>query len=666
MRHRILLLLTLCVVTMTCNESSDSGFAPTGAKGTTDEFGQKIYVDEECGGTDDPHYGDGLQNAMYRDGAVYDSALWLVDGSHVWRADLRTPANPDDLSGGVPTPRIVHDFVGHANAVTAGDDFVAVALVERGVAVYPRGKVADAVYLREAHHAVDVAARGSLLAVGDLKAGVLVYDLGNPYNPLPLYSAAVTGTVVGVEWDRTDAHNLYYAACSRVGRFEFEAGYGAARWASSGLLEHRNAKDIAASGRSVFVANNGMGLWFFNADLHKWMQRNNDDPNFYANSVALGYENVYLAAGNLQLIAFSYEGMQQRSVPRDPIGVMVDGPIVYGFGNFREVGERTVLRSSTIESAGVAAFERGGPRLVEPYFLQPATAATDSGVVTRASIFFDGEHRVYERAPTESAWRRLPDFRFFGNAGTYTVDVTSDATIRVYALGASQPAYEVDMGIEAPEVYERLWDIRTFENGFAYSYDSFGSVRVTTAYGIKELGLHEKTLQSSSTRQVDYVRLEPEVLQLSGNLVDSVVDESEPINRIFFGMREHADCATAWFSRQFDAMSVENEPNSPAGTYFLACTDQTTGWIRTGGIIDVLPVSDGYMLLQDIRRSNAAAVVFVDRDLHETQRWVHMGRPSGFTLEDPYVRLWFADGHSFRFDPDGPLEKLDAFEPIIR
>lgn len=666
MRYRRLLVLTLCVA-VNCEDSGDSGFAPTGAKGTTDEFGNQIYVDEECGGTDDPRYGDGLQNAMFRDGAVFDSTLWLVDGSHVWTADLSRPANPADSSGGVPTPRILQNFAGHANAVTAGDGFVAVALVERGVVVYPNGDVRDKVYLQEAERAVDVAARGSLLAVGDVNDGILVYDLANPANPLPLYSAKVTGSVVGVEWDRSSPRTLFYAACSHVGKLEFDATYGAARWVSSPELDHRNAKDIAATGGRAFVANNGEGLWFLDEDLTYRFNRDSPDPNFYANAVALGSRIVYLAAGNLRLDAYSFAGMQQSSVNRDPIGVLVAKNVVYGFGNFREVGERTVLRSSTIESSGIEAFERGGPRLVEPYYLRPATAQTVAGVVTRASLFLDGEHRVFERAPTESSWRRLPDLRYFGNAGTYTVEVTSAAVIQVYAWNATEPTYEVEMGIDAPPVHERLWDIRTFDDGFAYTLDTFGSVRITTAYDIGPSGLREESLQASSTVQIEYVHLEPEILDAPDYtfMADAVIAENEPINRVYFGMRRAGDCPSLWFSRQFDGPSL-SEGGSPPGTALFLCDGQNVGTIRVGGIIDVLPLSDGYLLLQDNRKSSTTALIFVDREFRETQRWVHFGRPSGFTLEEPYVRLWFADGSAFKFDLDGPLEKLDPFEPIIR
>lgn len=691
MRLNRWVLVTLCIL-LSCNETEDSGFAPTGAKGTTNEFGEVIYVDEECGGRDSAMYPETFQNALFRDGAVEGDRLWLVDGSHLWAVD-GLAVTPETLQAGrgAPTPKVIFPFAGHANAVTTGDNFVAVALVDRGVLILPGGDPRQVIYLQDTARAMDVAARGTLLAVGAGGDGVMVYDLANPKNPLPLFSSAVTGYVAGVEWARESAGPmLYYAACSQIGRFDFQNGFNPAGWAST-TLWHRNAKDIAAKGNNVFVANNGEGIWFYNAQFELYLEQEPEDPNFYANAVAIDAKTVYLAAGNRELTAYRLWGTQLTSVPRDPIGVLAYDNMVYGFGNFRDVGERTVIRSRTIDSSSIAEFEHGLPDLTEPYYLQPATALTQSGeMVYRISTVVDGANRVYERMLTDASWRLVPNLKFFGNAGRYAVAVSSDNELRVYLPDQIEPVFTNRDSVISTTGSEMLaqYRYRTFDTGLI----------VSLFYS----GVRQDILYSPSTYSADWVAsgleriadLDASTLNATGMTVNylgypkdgsaivplwtELTSTGEDAHSLIVGSRATESGSIDWVSSQFTLKSRKKEfslqddildgnAKEPLGVgAIISGCDACGRLIRQGGLIDVLPWGDGAILMFDERRAGTTALVFLDGTAREKQRWIHFGRPSGLTRDGSTVRAWFADGSSFRFDPSGVLVRLDVFDAVIR
>jgi hypothetical protein len=666
----ILTIATLCVIAACGDEAS---YAPTGAKRITDDFGNAVYVDEECGDPDAPAYADAFQNALFRDGAIYGHDLWLVDGAHVWRASLdgtyAFPAEGTDgtLRNGKPTPRLTVPFAGHTNAITAGDGFVAAALVERGVAVYPGGDVSHPVFLTEPFQAVDVDARGSLLAVGDRNA-VWVYDLATPANPLPLYHQKVNGAVVGVAWRQGTLPILYYAACSYIGRFDFRPGFSTPDYLESEQLGHRNAKDIAATsviegdGNVVLVANNGAGFWGFTTYLAGRYQYDQSDPDYYANAVAIGSEGFYLAAGNQQLEAITFDGRARSSYARDPLGVLVDRDVVYGFGNFREVGERTVVRAPEMYGNDRTTFNTGYAPFAEPGYVQPAEVPSTGA--RRVSLFADGEHRVYERAATEAAWRRVPGLQFYGNAGTFTVEVGAD-NVAMARWGPATDAAAKVFDLNLTRQFD-AWHLQTFDRGLLMSVD-VPSGRATDFFGLgtsgAEVALQNLEPAGLPAASIVWARFDAKgAFEKVGHLVDAYLNvqgHDDPYLRLIGGARTVADCTVTWFSRQLeidagklDALTALDFCGAPVN-------------LPIGGIIDVQLGGDGWLLLQDNRKANTAAVIFLDDRSRETRRWVLFGRPSGFTYEHGYPRVWFADGSSFAFDPFADeLVKLDEIGPV--
>ncbi len=214
-KTRRVILPALAVMFMACAgaDGFDSDFAPTGARGTTDEFGRQIYLDEECGGTDDPDYTDYFQNALLRDGHVHDGKIWLVDGTHLWSAELADEVTQDTRM------RLEKSFIGHGNAVAATDRFLAIALVEQGLTIYPDYNFSKPVRLKDAERILDVDAKDGILAVAAGSQGLLIYDMNDPVAPVLTATLKTGGYASGARWGEDKI--LYFSACSVIGAVDF-------------------------------------------------------------------------------------------------------------------------------------------------------------------------------------------------------------------------------------------------------------------------------------------------------------------------------------------------------------------------------------------------------------------------------------------------------------
>ncbi len=355
--------------------------APTGAKALVDAFGRTTVQDDECGGTDAWDYAEYFRHAMSRDGTSAFGRFWLVDGSHLWAfpanvAAGRSANDPHELRA--TWPLIVVPWIGAANAVTAGPDFLAVAVVDRGIAILPYGDP-QALYWIETRRVLDVAAWGRQLIAAAGEDGFPSWEITPPDPPRALDPVThwPDSFAAGVRHRGHGDSELYLAACSHVGMI------GRGRQIVFGPLDHPAAKDVDGDGNSLAWANNGAGLFIFNEGRIRSL--GGADPDVHANAVVVDTRSAtaYAAAGNRAIVASPLaERWPANVVARDPIGIHLEGRQLYAFGNFRDVAERTLIRFTVDgpEFSGESRMlEPAGPPRVFMGAALVALAARDNG-----------------------------------------------------------------------------------------------------------------------------------------------------------------------------------------------------------------------------------------------------------------------------------------------
>lgn len=619
--------------------------AVTGAKAVVDEFGQYVEVDEECGGTDLPEYADHFQNAMYRDGDIAGGRLWMVDGSHLWSAPA--PVTPDsDVR-----PEIEVPFVGIANAVAAGENFVAVATLDQGVRLFAGYDFAQGVRLGDDVRTldVDVSADGMLLAVAAGKKGIVVYDVTDPYHPLKIERFETEGFVSGVRWgvDEDDKPFLYWAACSHGGFVDFKTPHGPQM--NDMAFGHPNVKDAHGDGDTFVVANNGGGVEFFEmSTLRAWRGYDIDDPLFYANAVFVSGPFAFVAAGNREMLALLLSDAQPAGeLTRDPISILVDENTVYGFGNFREVGERTVVRAPRIVRPEEAdAFAEGYPSWTEP-----KANALRSGDATHEYLArrAPGGYEVFRAAFTESTWTRLDGYRFFAYAGTYAVSVTADGWVKAFAPGMTEPAA---LG---------KWYSPFPNDGHAELFD--GAV-VVYFHGDKRRREYAW----------DPAFLSQPLAEPPAILCDLPAAKATEDSFGFYYHGVNRDAVTVrWCSRLVDPFVPVYRPEGDLGTRVRIYADGVTADVRlpVSGVAKVIaPGPKTLYTMIDDRIAFTTSLVAWDVAgggvPRERSRYVRFGRPSNWLpMADGKVRVWLTDGAMFTYDfNDGGV--TDALPPVER
>ena len=660
---RCLLLLLATAGILACT----SDFAPTGAKGGNDAFGRMLYMDEECGALDDPDYPGFFANAMFRDGAIARGRMWMVDGSHLWSLPMGTPGFPDI--------KLEKAFVGHGNAVAADDNLIALALVDGGVMIFPDHDL-DVPIALGTTRAIDVALDDNLLAVADGAQGIHLYDVADPWWPTPLTTITVPGYAAGVRWQQVGTQReLYFAACSHVGRILFE-GDDPVRHQISDRLPHTNAKDAHGDGTWLLAANNGSGVWFLPLPtLDEWTRYDMEDPNFYANSVQVVGEMAYIAAGNREILAlrtdFPARPIQDPpAFQRDPLSILVDGDDVYGFGNFRDVGERTVVRTNTIHTRDDRArFAMGMTSWTEPrpYFdVTTHYAGVPTGDVERLYWWTPNGGQMYESALTEPVWRVLPGLAFEGSAGDYAVTVTSDGHVRVTASGATTSEILFEnlgtgylLGGWAADGEHSFMLGAPDGSVHLYRYDEGLGWRSFQTHSDIAPSPHNWTFKDGRPTQ----RSTP-----SGELCrfPTRQEEGGRSRNVLHGEGSHPEWGDyRWCSRLVDPHMAGRRPDDDYGARIHEAS-ANTGWVTVdddgevdpyvhlweSGVTQVVPVSAGWLGLVDDRKAVTASVVLWDPQGQEIRRFTRLGKPLGWrpNEDDEQVRVWLADGSAFTLD----------------
>jgi hypothetical protein len=661
---RFTLGLLIALLTGCAAEGFDSSFAPTGAKGVEDEFGRSVYLDEECGGRDSPDYPDFYQNALFRAGIMAEGKLWLVDGSHLWSAMPGTSPASDTAV------KLELAFIGHGNGIAAGDNFLAVSLVDGGVVVYPEFDLHQPVYLANVTLAIDVDAQGTMLAVAAGDEGLLLFDLLNPAAPIERQRYSVNGFASGTRFGvAADKNILYFSACRVVGYLDLAADEPAP--IISDVLMHTNAKDAHGDGRRMAVANNGGGVWFFDmATMNTTVSVYEiPDPNFYANATYVHNEYAYVAAGNREIVAlwlFGDYGLPEPRVamPKDPLGITFADDIVYGFGNFRDVGERTVVRTTGLDDtfASARAFQAGLLNWVEPngYALH-FTDAENEWLVRREV----GGYRVYQAAAVASHWTLQPDLRFYARLGTYSVTVTADSIVRVMADGATESTEKGEwLDPFPPRAFVQI------DDGRVVTIRSPDVSLPDKTYVIEEAPVEGESNRFGYSQNPGYLCGFANKME-QGGLSKTVIK----------GAHKSDNAHLDWCSRLVDPFIAGNRPGEDSGFLAASCVGSNciTAAIYESGVIGVIPLSeDDWLVLVDDRSAyttsilrtamgpapgfvlessldviGSTGVVFV---AHEKQRYVRFGRAEGWKrLDDGTMRVWMADGSTFTYDPERNL-----------
>ncbi len=687
MRHSLNLIALLFATLVGCLETEpESTHAPTGAKGVRDEFGRLTFVDEECGRTDSDDYGAYFQNALFRDGSVARDRLWMVDGTHIWAA----PLHPDPFVDVQPV--LEAPFVGPGNAVAATEEWLAIALVNEGAVVFPSYRFEDPVSLPEIRRALDVAAVDQLLAVAAGDDGVLVYSLDDPAHPTLRSRIEVDGYASGVRWRKAEqgVSELFFAACSRVGVARVAHDGGVLEEYVSTELAHRNAKDAHGNGENLIAANNGGGVWYFSREgMEHFDTYELSDVDFYANSVAVD-DAAYVAAGNRELLALSTSSASNlRSNRRDPLAVLVEGDLVYGFGNFRDIGERTVIRAEKLSRVpDRVEFGEGFPVMVEAAFADLVAVPAGDGEEDqqqreRLTIRKKGEKRVYEAASTEDTWRLVPDLQYYGRSGTYTVTQASDGMIYLQADGATS-ATSIPTGFP-PEIFEELGfslDVRALDGFILYGIRFPGadgnSAWVLTETGGRFEGLdQEDPGQALPSLPLDAFHVfngqlfsETELGRWFGCVFVNEFEEAGVSRRVRHGVVNYPDGeAIYWCSRQIDPHLGWRRPLNDVGAQvfrcFLAVRCEEVLALRDSGLVSVARYGNGLLGLVDDRIAFTTGLVYwADSEseassgsLSEVWRHVQLGRPAGWKVEGEDVRVWMTDGSVYSYRPPFEMRK---------
>lgn len=624
------------------SEAAPTRAATTGAKTIIDEFGRYVEVDEECGGTDLPEYPDHFQNAMFRDGDIAGGRLWMVDGSHLWSAPA--PVTPDsDVRADIELP-----FVGVANAVAAGETFVAVATLDQGVRIFPGYDFSKGAHLGDEIRTLDLdlSADGAMLAVAAGADGLFVYDMTDPGNPFVIDRYRPQGFAVGVRWGAADdAGVLYWAACSQGGYVDYGA-HGGPRidFAEFG---HPNVKDAHGDGQKMVVANNGGGVEFLGlASMRREGGYDVEDPLFYANAVYVAGPFAFVAAGNREMLALLMSDFQPATaLRRDPISILVDNGVVYGFGNFREVGDRTVVRAPQIRDLAESDdFEEGFASWTEPraHGLRFADASREY-LARRAP----GGYEVYQAAFTETSWTRLEGYRFFALSGSYAVSVTADGWVKASAPGMTEPA---KLG---------QWYAPFPSDGHAEVFD--GGVVVY-------LGRNKSRREYKWDPDFDSQPEPGPPATLCDFPGDEAAEGSGTFN--YFGL-DRVGVTVRWCSRLVDPYVPVFRPAGDAGTRVRVYADETTAGVMLGvsGVVKVTAPEPGRIrTLIDDRIAYTTSLVAWDisdpSEPREVSRYVRFGRPADWLrIDADRVRVWLTDGAMFTYDfTDGSV--TDVLPPV--
>ncbi|MFH2008941.1 MAG: hypothetical protein ABI333_20295 [bacterium] len=498
------LVLWVAVGALGCGDSGYDGAAdPYGGSSPTGTFlspserdgpGLNGYevLDEACEQTDDPSYLQRFETPMFRGVATSGGVAHLVDGSLLWSVGIVDATRPERLS--------MIRLAGHPLQIAASrDGLLFVAAGEAGLHVL---KSLDATAMaagRETGNASAVAPQllsslslpGPALDVTLLEdrryavvaagaAGLFVVDASNLAAPEVVAQVATPGFAFGVDVEGSFA---YVAACSVLAVIDlFEPR--APQLVESYWVPHGHARGVDAVDKRVFVAG-GEALLVYDAASPQQVRWTGyyAEPNvegFYVNDVVVRKGIAYIAAGDESVRSVnatamaSAEGYLAQKVEsaepppldgpevlpdndletlwveqRDPIGIGLQGDLLFVLGNFRWLGERT-LKIMRVDDTGrmidVGAYVQpndpiGVARTPATLVLHGAhgveTALPSDGA---APVHFDLGAPVHRTAATHAGlWLLTEDDRLF-----YWQDGQTDAT--ELPNGGGFDAFDIALG----------------------------------------------------------------------------------------------------------------------------------------------------------------------------------------------------------------------------
>lgn len=282
---------------------------PTGQKWETIEVGGScgrtglayILIDEVCGGTEDPDYLDYFRAPMFRDGARIGDFMFSVDGTHLWVLDA------GDVQG--MTRHVLQAGIGEPLAVAALGQKLVVAAGSAGVLIFdvqnPLEPVLDDQVALDGP-ALDVHVEGSDVYVAMGNAGMAVFTPSQGFSfvktlPVPGFAAAITARE-GL---------AYVAGCDEVSVIDvINDQLLSNRWLDSaydGEVLVAPAKDIEVVGDTAFVAAGRFGAVAMDvSDPTSTFVRGNctlvDDQAFYASGVRAEGTTLYVAGGEYGIL----------------------------------------------------------------------------------------------------------------------------------------------------------------------------------------------------------------------------------------------------------------------------------------------------------------------------------------------------------------------------
>lgn len=648
--------------------------APTGAKVEINEYGEAVILDEECGGIDSLGYRDYFQSAMFRDaalgGPVSQPVLYAVDGAHLWRAAVSGTT--------VLEPQIWQRFVGRATAVQATTDAVIIGTIDGDIITYSH----DGVRAAEediGDSILDMAVSSRYLVIAAGRSGLISLDLAalNAGNDAFRDQVEVDYFAAGIRFageitGDAGVSQFAYAACRTAGGVFVDPDGAFVNLGSTQDLIHHNAKDaVLGGGLHLAIANNGLGLWFMHVGDgpydESFKQVLDLDPAFYANSVVLNQAQtqVYLAAGNqsLQMHAFDVPDPPPPPPPvrRDPIDVEYVWPVstearVVGLGNFRQVGERTILWADTGLQSVDEVRERGAG------WLSAASAADASGeagwLLSRPDATGFVTYFLPATAQSQPAhWRRLyGGLHVRLDDGLLTTTETSQPVISQYLFWQNQdgtsPVGLIAYGRGPSDSYERT--LTVFEappellTGPLSPWILYQDVPDALPGSLTPVDLGTVVPRSSMERSAPCglapAPRGPSFLERTG-----------------YGSVEHGDHYLVWCTRKDDPWVPGRVPERDSGTLLYACQTpkslnalpvcERLAVLTESQIVQMWPAADGtYWALSDDRRAYAYSWLQLDADFRVVRRSVFAGRPLAWSRQGD-LALWT--------DEQGIMRQLD-------
>lgn len=343
-----------------------------------------VLVDEMCADVDDPGYLDALRSPMFRDGALIDGTLYVVDATRLWVLDVKDPT--------APVRRGVLGGIGHPIAIATHGGRLVVASGEAGLLMLePKlpGVPAPFAAVPLPGPALDVFVEADRAVVAMGKAGLAVIDLGPtlanpPGQPVLLNVVPAPGFAVGVA---TRTSNAYVAACDTFAVVHLHTGELIGQdwldaYDKAGILT-APARDVALVGDAAYVAAGRHGV--VEVDVSKPASpllrgecTEPFDPMFYVSGVRSQGSRLFAAAGEWGIKTLDiaqpatctqwlfpwtpetpsgdeacnpkppWEVLpwQNLWVPpppaKDPVQTLPAGDVVYAFGDARRIGTRAV------------------------------------------------------------------------------------------------------------------------------------------------------------------------------------------------------------------------------------------------------------------------------------------------------------------------------------